>query len=359
MQLPISAVPPGSSGRVGPNVEAEAVLQVASRLLSEGLARLETGPDAALVALRQSFQLERQFGGTEDGERLCRACAGLCRALAKVSHPSPPSEAVPVILQALDTLEARKRRAGKEQLGASELAAHEFLARELLGLARRLGGAALAQACHNPHQQSAGCNGACPNSAASSPSKGGSGGGTSRGSSTPSTPTLRATPATPVLGATPAPISVHPPPRLDELRAADRAFERLAQMASTGGPLRLGLSGGGEDELVITHQELLFQLALTAQTIGSTLMREQTSRDTEAATFYYSRAVRKLRLAGISDREAHMRALLRLVAEAEAQAEELKNPTLIADREDGAGRGTAAGGGGGEAADDDSYCVVS
>ena len=111
MQLPISAVPPGSSGRVGPNVEAEAVLQVASRLLSEGLARLETGPDAALVALRQSFQLERQFGGTEDGERLCRACAGLCRALAKVSHPSPPSEAVPVILQALDTLEARKRRA--------------------------------------------------------------------------------------------------------------------------------------------------------------------------------------------------------------------------------------------------------
>ena len=202
------------------------MLQVASRLLSEGLARLETGPDAALVALRQSFQLERQFGGTEDGERLCRACAGLCRALAKVSHPSPPSEAVPVILQALDTLEARKRRAGKEAR-ASELAAHSSSPASCWAGAAP-GGAALARLATSA-QQSAGCNGACPNSAASSPSG---------GMAAHEPRIVDAIDADTVcdagdarVGATPAPISVHPPPRLDE-PASDRAFER-SQMAST------------------------------------------------------------------------------------------------------------------------------
>ena len=325
---PPSPQPPGSSGRVGPDVEAEAVLQVASRLLSEGLARLETGPEAALVALRQSFQLERQFGGVEDGERLCRACAGLCRALAKLSSPAPPSEAVGVLLQALDTLEARKRRAGKEQLSAGELAAHEFLARELLGLARRLGGAAVGG--------------------------GGGGGDDGGGGSWPSSPG-----ATPTLASAPPslPSAIQPLPRLDELRSADRAFERLAQMASSGGPLRLGSSGPhGEHELAVTHQELLFQLALTAKSIGSTLLRENTARDTEAATFYFSRAVRKLRLAGVSERDAHMKSLLQLVDEAEVQAERLKNPGASYERDV-----TPAGAGaGGSAAqpDDEGYCAI-
>jgi hypothetical protein len=336
---PPSPQPPGSSGRVGPDVEADAVLQVASRLLSEGLARLETGPEAALVALRQAFQLERQFGGAEDGERLCRACAGLCRALAKLSSPGPPSEAVGVLLQALDTLEQRKRRAGKEQLSVGELAAHEFLARELLGLARRLGGAAVGGGA------STGDGG-----------NGGNGGGNGGGSgSWPSSPKATAT----LAGAPPSlpPAVLQPLPRLDELRSADRAFERLAQMAASGGPLRLGASGPhGEHELAVTHQELLFQLALTAKSIGSTLLRENTARDTEAATFYFSRAVRKLRLAGVSERDAHMKSLLRLVDEAEAQAERLKNPGVSYDGDlPPAGVGT---GGGGVPSDEDGYCAI-
>ena len=148
-----------------------------------------------------------------------------------------------------------------------------------------------------------------------------------------------------------------PAPRLDELRAADRAYERLAQMAAATGPLRLS---GGSHELVITHQEILFQLAQMARQIGSTLLRENTARDTEAATFYYSRAVRKLRLAGIPEKDEHMRTLLQLVAQAEAQAEALKNPRLTVEEPDGAGGG---GGGGGRSAmaqaEDESYCLLS
>ena len=146
-----------------------------------------------------------------------------------------------------------------------------------------------------------------------------------------------------------------PAPRLDELRAADRAYERLAQMAAATGPLRLS---GGSHELVITHQELLFQLAQMARQIGSTLICENTARDTEAATFYYSRAVRKLRLAGIPEKDEHMRTLLQLVQQAEAQAEALKISRLTVEP-DGAG----GGGGGGRSAiaqaEDESYCVLS
>ena len=101
---------------------------------------------------------------------------------------------------------------------------------------------------------------------------------------------------------------------------------------------------------------LLFQLALTAKSIGSTLLRENTARDTEAATFYFSRAVRKLRLAGVSERDAHMKSLLRLVDEAEAQAERLKNPGASYERElplAGAGAG-----GGAPPSDEEGYCAV-
>ena len=41
--------------------------------------------EGAVVALRQAFEIERRFG--QEGERLCRACAALCRGLARVAHP--------------------------------------------------------------------------------------------------------------------------------------------------------------------------------------------------------------------------------------------------------------------------------
>ena len=328
---------PVSNSKIGGGIESAAVLEVASRLLSEGLSRLDEGPEAALVALRQSFALERQFGDDANGERLCRACAGLSRALAKAAHPSPPAEAVTVLLQALDTLEARRRKAsgGGPSSAASgfaapslvlrradDAAANDFLSRELLGLARRLAGNIPSSADSPPPSR-----GHSPNAKGGSASGGGGVGGCS------------------LYSAAAAHALAVAPPRLDELRAADRAFERLAQMAARDGPLRLatagphgasasssgdggGGGGGSAAELVLTHQEILFQLAQTARQIGTTLLRENTSRDTEAATFYYSRAVRKLRLAGIADRDPHMRSLLTLVDEADAQSERLKNAKL-------------------------------
>lgn len=212
---------------VGRDVEHSAVLEVASRLLAEGLARLETSsPESVLVALRQAFVLERQFGG--DSERLCRACAALCKALAKASHPAPPTEAVGVLLQALDTLEARANSGTAVDPIADE-AATEFLARELLGLGRRLGSGAH----YSGHQDSNASYSANADTAA--PALGG--------------------------GA----------PRVEELRAADRAYERLAQMAALQ-PLKLG----GAD-LVLTQEECLYQLAVQARAIGQQVRGVRTS----------------------------------------------------------------------------------
>ena len=53
------------------------------------------------------------------------------------------------------------------------------------------------------------------------------------------------------------------------------------------------------------RQEFLYQLALQARAIGCTLLASQTLRDTEAATFYFTRALRKLRLAGLPEKDPH------------------------------------------------------
>ena len=53
----------------------------AARLQQEGLSRLNTDTESALVALKQAFALECQFYSS-DGERLCRSCAALCRGNA-------------------------------------------------------------------------------------------------------------------------------------------------------------------------------------------------------------------------------------------------------------------------------------
>jgi hypothetical protein len=196
---------------------------------------------------------------------------------------------VAILLQALDTLDARAKRSSSA--AAVDATSADFLSLELLGLARRLaGGVARAE------------------------TQGGSEPQPTHGPS-------RQLPASPVLAPTasnPMPTRAARPPRLEELRAADRAFERLVLLTERSGPLNVG-------ELVITQQELLFQLAQQARAIGSTLMRDASSaRDAEAALFYYSRAMRKLRLAGIPERDDHMVSLRRLMAEAEARAENLK-----------------------------------
>lgn len=204
-----------SNTKIGRDVNHNAVLEVATRLQTEGLARLDIDADGALVALRQAFSLERQFG--DDGERLCRACAALCRGLARAAAPSPPAEAVTVLLQALDTIEERSKAYQRNSTSAAaaargvDEAAGEFLARELLGLAKRLGGVA----------------GSRPSSPTSKPSS-------------PSTPTG----ASSSFAAAMAPV-----PRLDELRAADRAFERLVALAAIA-PLPMG----GANDLVITQR---------------------------------------------------------------------------------------------------------
>ena len=74
-----------SNSKIGRDVNHDAVLEVATRLQAEGLARVDIDAEGALVALRQAFALERQFGN--DGERLCRACAALCRGLARTPPP--------------------------------------------------------------------------------------------------------------------------------------------------------------------------------------------------------------------------------------------------------------------------------
>ena len=213
----------------------------------------------ALVALRQAFTLEKQYG--EDGERLCKACAALCRALSRV--PSGPPEAVTPLLQALDTLDARAIAAGQPH-APNDSPHFIFLARELFGLARKL----------------------C-------------------GSTTPS-------------GVSTA--------RLDELRAADRAYERLAQLSKTHEPLRLSTA----TELSLTPEECFYQLANAAERAGVLLLRSSASRDREAACFYLQRASRKLRLAGVGEKDAKVLEVATLLATAEQQLRLAQQPPKMA-----------------------------
>jgi hypothetical protein len=255
-----------ANSTVGAEVERGAVLDVAARLLSEGLGRLDVSADSALIALRQALTLERQFG--DDDERLCRACAAVCRALARV--PGGLAEAVHPIMQSMDALDARAAATKYERDGSAEH--REFLTRELLGLARRL----------------AGGEGA----------------------------------------------------RVDELRAADRAFERLAQLAAAA-PLALGADG-----LTLSPAELHFQQARTAQRIGGTLMGSSGAREQEAAAFYLHRALRKLRLAGLGERDARVREVRGLIGAAEAAVRASQQPASPP-------KGAAAA-----AAGDEEACVV-
>ena len=122
---------------VGAHVDSAAVREVSGRLLEEGRSRLDSAPESALVALRQAFSLEQQFG--VDGERLCCVCASICHALSRLAHPHAPLAAVEPLVAGLDALEEMKARrdAGAPQVVV--LDGHsEFLARELLGLARQL-----------------------------------------------------------------------------------------------------------------------------------------------------------------------------------------------------------------------------
>ena len=60
------------------------------------------------------------------------------------------------------------------------------------------------------------------------------------------------------------------------------------------------------------------------------VLASRTSRDTDAALFYFTRALRKLRLAGMQDGGEHRAELRELVAAAEAQAERLRAPPALA-----------------------------
>lgn len=86
---------------VGADVGSSALLEVSSRLLQEGSARISGDVDSALLALRQSFALECEYlRAQDDGGRLCRSVASYCRALSVANHGDAPCEAVPVLIQA-------------------------------------------------------------------------------------------------------------------------------------------------------------------------------------------------------------------------------------------------------------------
>ena len=73
-----------------------------------------------------------------------------------------------------------------------------------------------------------------------------------------------------------------------------------------------------------------FALAHSAGlTLRSTPPRVPTlrrTRDTEAAVFYFTRALRKLRLAGLADKDAHTLELKDLMEDADAQMDALRRP---------------------------------
>ena len=105
--LVTSSVPRGGAmaatatrSHVGAHVDSAAVREVSGRLLEEGRSRLDSAPESALVALRQAFSLEQQFG--VDGERLCCVCASICHALSRLAHPHAPLAAVEPLVAGLE-----------------------------------------------------------------------------------------------------------------------------------------------------------------------------------------------------------------------------------------------------------------
>lgn len=235
--------------------------EIALRLGREALSKLESDPLQATVGLRQALELERRFG--TDGERLCKAASMLCRALAKV--PGGLIEAVSIEISAIDEIEQRtlaasaasngtQGAASPRKPGVLALSAEAEEHRDFL--ARELLGLARTLS------------------------------GSADGRSA----------------------------RLDELRAADRAYERLAQLTKEK-PLRIGSTVG----IVLTQEELFFQLADTAQRIGMSLLRLGSARDQEAACFYLQRAARKLRLAGLREGHARVREVRALIETAEGK----------------------------------------
>ena len=267
--------------KVGREVGAAAVLEVSSKLLHEGMARIEVDLDSALVGLRHSFELECQYSNDEDGGRLCRACSGFCRALARASGGVPPANAVPVLLEALDALAAR-RAAGKPAE-----AAEAFMVQELLGLANQLSGQALA------HQLSGQpMSGEQPGETAASPK----GPEERRG-------------------------------KIERLRAADVAIQRLVDVSAKRPIFVTSYTPhqpypSGAPVLELTQQELLVLQARTVQRIGTELLagsaeEKRSQREQEAATFFLHRAGRKLRMAGLTERDEAMKALLSMIAAVE------------------------------------------
>jgi len=122
--------PTNASPKIGAGVGADTLLQVASRLREEGLKKLDDDATSALIALRQAFQIQQQFG-SHAGD-LCAACAAVCRAQRKLSAPRAPTSAVDTLCTALDVLEAWSG-CGHE-VGVET----DFLWRELWGLSRQL-----------------------------------------------------------------------------------------------------------------------------------------------------------------------------------------------------------------------------
>lgn len=85
------------------------------------------------------------------------------------------------------------------------------------------------------------------------------------------------------------------------------------------------------------------------------LMLSGTARDIEAATFYLLRAARKLRLAGVSDRDDPMRSLRQLMNEADDALRAAQQPPPMAKPEPGVG---PAGHGVGGATTTVDSCIV-
>jgi hypothetical protein len=123
---PSDATPP----KIGAEVGADTLLQVAARLREEGLKKLEEDPASALIAVRQAFQIQQQYG-SHAGD-LCAACAAVCRAQRRLAAPHAPAGAVDTICTALDVLDAWH---GRGQEVGVEI---DFLWQELWGLSRQL-----------------------------------------------------------------------------------------------------------------------------------------------------------------------------------------------------------------------------
>ena len=232
-----------ASAKVGIDVSADAVLEVAARLRVEALKKVDDDPTAAMLATRQSFQLQQQYD--HDAGELCAACAAVCRVQRRLAAPRAPAAAVDTLCSALDTLDAWAARDGP--VAGAEV---DFLWRELWGLSRSL----------------------C---------------------------------AADQIGA----------PTLEALRAADRCLERIAAVGLRR-PLLIETSslGDRDNEVRLTAEEILFQQADIAQrsadaciTQSNSAPAEMRQRDREAATFFLNRAVRKIKLAGATERDPVLR----------------------------------------------------